>query len=107
MSHVTYYFGFALGFDPNSCILGQLEGEEVRRSAKRQREHEKGRREATADMSEDTSEGEKGDMYTDVSAHGSNARGRMPRNASMGIVDNTVSQCKDHKLYIVLIRYVV
>lgn len=83
----------------------QLEGEEAHRSAKRQREHEKGRREATADMSEDTSEGEKGDMYSDVSNHGNNAGGRIPRNRSMGIVEKLATQYKDHKLYIVLIRY--
>ncbi|XP_031376793.1 probable sucrose-phosphate synthase 1 isoform X2 [Punica granatum] len=81
----------------------QLEGEESRRSAQRQREHEKGRREATADMSEDTSEGEKGDMFLDVSTHSSSTDARMHRNSSMGIVEDWSSQYKEHKLYIVLI----
>ncbi|KAF5934903.1 hypothetical protein HYC85_026032 [Camellia sinensis] len=48
----------------------QLEGEEVQRMAKRRLERERGRKEATADMSEDLSEGEKGDTVSDLSAHG-------------------------------------
>ncbi|KAJ0030155.1 hypothetical protein Pint_12435 [Pistacia integerrima] len=47
----------------------QLEGEEAQRNAKRRLERERGRREATADMSEDLSEGEKGDLSGDHSVH--------------------------------------
>ncbi|KAK3436894.1 hypothetical protein EUGRSUZ_E03528 [Eucalyptus grandis] len=47
----------------------QLEGEEAQRKAKRRLERERGRREATADMSEDLSEGEKGDAVSDISTH--------------------------------------
>ncbi|KAL0742425.1 hypothetical protein Bca4012_083938 [Brassica carinata] len=43
----------------------------------RRLERERDRREATADMSEDFSEGEKGDLVSDVSTHGTKAR--LPR----------------------------
>ncbi|GFY99701.1 sucrose phosphate synthase 1F [Actinidia rufa] len=61
----------------------QLEGEEAQRMAKRRLERERGRREATADMSEDLSEGEKGDTVSDLSAHGESNRGRLPRISSV------------------------
>ncbi|CAH1434017.1 unnamed protein product [Lactuca virosa] len=47
----------------------ELENEENHRQAKRQIEREKGRREVVADMSEDLSEGEKGENINDVSVH--------------------------------------
>ncbi|KAK9279174.1 hypothetical protein L1049_012852 [Liquidambar formosana] len=81
----------------------QLEGEETQRMAKRRLERERGRREATADMSEDLSEGEKGDLASDVSAHGDSTRGRMPRISSVDVMENWASQHKEKKLYIVLI----
>nr|AVH87204.1 sucrose-phosphate synthase 2 [Litchi chinensis] len=82
----------------------QLEAEEAHRFTKRRLERERGRREATADMSEDLSEGEKGDMPGDLSAHGGDStRGRMPRISSVDVMDNWVNQYKGKKLYIVLI----
>ncbi|XP_062099348.1 probable sucrose-phosphate synthase 1 [Humulus lupulus] len=82
----------------------QLEGEEVQRIANRRLEREKGRSEATADMSEDLSEGEKGDTVSDMSAHGdSTRRGTMPRNSSVDVMENLAKQLKEKKLYIVLI----
>lgn len=82
----------------------QLEGEEAQRLAKRRLERERGRREATADMSEDLSEGEKGDVVSDVSAHGGESnRGRLPRISSADAMETWASQQKGKKLYIVLI----
>ncbi|KAL6544366.1 putative protein serine/threonine kinase [Orobanche gracilis] len=81
----------------------QIEGEEAQRRTKRHLEREKARREATADMSEDLSEGEKGDTVGDVSAHGDNVRGRMPRVSSIDMMVNLASPHADKKLYIVLI----
>ncbi|XP_022750290.1 probable sucrose-phosphate synthase 1 isoform X3 [Durio zibethinus] len=81
----------------------QLEGEEAQRKAKRRLEHERGRKEATADMSEDLSEGEKGDLPGDVSAHGDSTKGRMPRISSVDVMEYLANQLKEKKLYIVLI----
>lgn len=72
---------------------------------KRRVERERGRREATADMSEDLSEGEKGDTVSDLSAHGESHRGRLPRISSVETMEAWVSQQKGKKLYIVLIRH--
>ena len=83
----------------------QLEGDEAQHKAKRRLERERGRREATADMSEDLSEGEKGDLPGDVSAHGDSVRGRMPRISSVDLMENLANQLKEKKLYIVLIRH--
>nr|AFP23360.1 sucrose phosphate synthase [Litchi chinensis] len=82
----------------------QLEGEAVQRMAKRRQERERARREATADMSEDLSEGEKGDTVSDLSAHGDHTRARLPRINSVDVMETWVSQQKGKKLYIVLIR---
>lgn len=81
----------------------QLEGEAAQRMAKRRLERERGRREATADMSEDLSEGEKGDIVSDVSAHGDSTRSRLPRISSVDAMETWISQQKGKKLYIVLI----
>ncbi|GMQ07233.1 hypothetical protein CsSME_00051514 [Camellia sinensis var. sinensis] len=81
----------------------QLEGEEVQRMAKRRLERERGRKEATADMSEDLSEGEKGDTVSDLSAHGDNTRGRLRRISSVETMEAWASQQKGKKIYIVLI----
>ncbi|KAM1089849.1 hypothetical protein ACFX19_017771 [Malus domestica] len=81
----------------------QLEGEEAQRMAKRRLERERGRREATADMSEDLSEGEKGDLVSDISAHGDSHRSKLPRINSVDAMETWISQQKGKKLYIVLI----
>ncbi|GMH07032.1 hypothetical protein Nepgr_008872 [Nepenthes gracilis] len=81
----------------------QLEGELAQRSAKRHLEREKGRREATADMSEDLSEGEKGDTVGHLSVQSDSTRGRMNRISSVDMMENWASQFKEKKLYIVLI----
>lgn len=56
-------------------------------------------------MSEDLSEGEKGDIVGDVPARGDSVRGRMPRVSSFDTMENWASPHKDKKLYIVLIRH--
>ncbi|KAF9602831.1 hypothetical protein IFM89_031691 [Coptis chinensis] len=66
----------------------QIEGEEAQRQAKHRVERERGRREATTDMSEDLSEGEKGDVVGDISAHGDSNRGKMPRINSTDVMDS-------------------
>lgn len=82
----------------------QLEGEQAQRLAKRRQERERGRREAVADMSEDLSEGEKGDAISDISAHGESIKGRLPRISSVETMESWANQQKGKKLYIVLIR---
>ncbi|XP_061350887.1 probable sucrose-phosphate synthase [Gastrolobium bilobum] len=82
----------------------QLENETAHRVNKRRLERERGRREATADMSEDLSEGEKGDPVSDVSAHGGDAgRARLPRISSADAMESWANSQKGKKLYIVLI----
>ncbi|RZS01357.1 hypothetical protein BHM03_00031201 [Ensete ventricosum] len=81
----------------------QIEGEEAQRLSKRRLERERARRDATADMSEDLSEGEKGEAIGDLSVHGDSSRGRMPRISSVDAIEFWTSQFKDKKLYIVLI----
>lgn len=81
----------------------QIEGEEAQRMSKRRLEREKARRDATADMSEDLSEGEKGDTVSDLSTHGDSVRGRMRRISSVDAIESWASHYKDKKLYIVLI----
>ncbi|RWR75599.1 Glycosyl transferase [Cinnamomum micranthum f. kanehirae] len=81
----------------------QIEGEEAQRIAKRRLERERGRKDATADMSEDLSEGEKGDSVSDISAHGGSTKSRLPRITSVEGIEAWASQHKDKKLYIVLI----
>lgn len=56
-------------------------------------------------MSEDLSEGEKGDTVTELSAHGDSNRGRLPRINSVDAMEAWASQQKGKKLYIVLIRH--
>ncbi|KAG5564350.1 hypothetical protein RHGRI_000522 [Rhododendron griersonianum] len=82
----------------------QLEEKEAQRMAKRRVERERGRREATADMSEDFSEGEKGDTVSDLSAHGESHRSRLPRISSVETMEAWVSQQKGKKLLHGLIR---
>ncbi|KAJ9557951.1 hypothetical protein OSB04_012565 [Centaurea solstitialis] len=81
----------------------QLEGEEAQRMTKRRLERERGRKEAVADMSEDLSEGEKGDTVSDVSVHGDSHRGRLPRISSTDAMEAWANQQKGKKLYLVLI----
>ncbi|KAJ6408102.1 hypothetical protein OIU84_011413 [Salix udensis] len=81
----------------------QLEGELAQRNAKRRLERERGRREAVADMSEDLSEGEKGDAVGDSSAHGDSIRSRLSRINSADAMEAWANQQKGKKLYIVLI----
>ncbi|KAM7267598.1 hypothetical protein ACFE04_009764 [Oxalis oulophora] len=91
------------GFDETDLHRSWLEGEAAQRLAKRRQEREKGRREAAADMSEDLSEGEKGDTITEISTHGDSNRGRLPRISSVDAMEMFISQQKGKKLYIVLI----
>ncbi|XWS26201.1 hypothetical protein CRYUN_Cryun26dG0010700 [Craigia yunnanensis] len=102
------FYSFACDFNFVSLfylVSFRLEGEEAQHKAKRRLERERGRREATADMSEDLSEGEKGDLPGDVSGHGDSVRGRMPRISSVDVMETLANQLKEKKLYIVLIRH--
>ncbi|KAI4335666.1 hypothetical protein L6164_014294 [Bauhinia variegata] len=81
----------------------QLENEAAQRMNKRRIERERGRREATADMSEDLSEGEKGDPVSEISTHGDSTRGRLPRISSIDAMEAWANSQKGKKLYIVLI----
>ena len=85
--------------------LIQIEGEEASRSSKKRLEREKARRDAAADLSEDLSDGEKGEHINESSIHAESTRGHMPRIGSTDAIDVWANQHKDKKLYIVLIRY--
>ncbi|KAK6945153.1 hypothetical protein RJ641_026255 [Dillenia turbinata] len=78
-----------------------LKIESAQRIAKRRFERERGPREATADISEDLSEGEKGDLVSDISAHGA---ARLPSIHSVDAMETWIYRQKGKKLYIVLIR---
>ncbi|GKV50724.1 hypothetical protein SLEP1_g57423 [Rubroshorea leprosula] len=78
----------------------QLESEENQRLAKRRREREQGLRDVTEDMSEDSSEGEKGDITGEM-VPCETPRQRSQRNFS--ILEVWSDDKKDKKLYIVLI----
>ncbi|KAL5987628.1 putative protein serine/threonine kinase [Asimina triloba] len=96
---------FDLSISSLFTLLLIIEGEEAQRLAKRRLERERGLRDATADMSEDLSEGEKGDVVGDISAHGDGTKSRLPRISSVDAIEAWASQLKDKKLYIVLIRH--
>ncbi|VAH55474.1 unnamed protein product [Triticum turgidum subsp. durum] len=83
----------------------QIEGEEASRSSKKRLEREKARRDAAADLSEDLSDGEKGEHINESSIHAESTRGHMPRIGSTDAIDVWANQHKDKKLYIVLVRY--
>lgn len=76
--------------------------EDAQRLANRRWEQELGRREATEDMSEDLSEGEKGDVVGELT-QSETPKKKLQRNFSDLPVwsdDN-----KEKKIYVVLIRY--
>ncbi|XP_042059958.1 probable sucrose-phosphate synthase 1 [Salvia splendens] len=76
-----------------------IEGEEAQRKAKKRVDREKARKNAAADMSEDLSEGEKGDVVVEMLAHSDSIKGgRLSRVSSMDMMANL-----DKKLYLVLI----
>lgn len=57
-------------------------------------------------MSEDLSEGEKGDTVSEISSvHGDSNRGRLPRISSVDAMETWTNYQKGKKLYIVLIRH--
>ncbi|KAF3789033.1 putative sucrose-phosphate synthase [Nymphaea thermarum] len=78
----------------------QIESEESQRTARRRLERERGRREAIADMSEDLSEGEKGDVVSDISRNGDAKKSRIPRISSTDIIETLASQLSEKKFYI-------
>ncbi|KAL8094665.1 hypothetical protein AgCh_036264 [Apium graveolens] len=81
-----------------------LDEKQTQRLSKRHMEREKGLREAVADMSEDLSEGEKGDAVSDISALSeSSTRGRFSRISSVDTMEAFMNQQKGKKLYIVLV----
>ncbi|GKE16774.1 hypothetical protein Tco_1424351, partial [Tanacetum coccineum] len=52
----------------------QFDNDEAHRASKRRMECEKGHREAVFDMSEEVSQGEKGETISDASTHGDSHR---------------------------------
>ncbi|RWV96286.1 hypothetical protein BHE74_00030098 [Ensete ventricosum] len=80
-----------------------LEWENVQRTANRRWEREQGRRDATEDMSEELSEGEKGDTVGELT-QGETPRKKLQRNFSD--IQSWSDDEKERKLYIVLIRYI-
>ena len=82
----------------------QLESEELQRFANRRWEREQGRRDATEDMSEDLSEGEKGDGLGEL-AQSETPRQKLHRQVSN--LEVWSDDKKEKKLYIVLIRYII
>ncbi|KAK1389452.1 Sucrose-phosphate synthase [Heracleum sosnowskyi] len=81
-----------------------LDERQTQRLSRRRMERERGLREAVADMSEDLSEGEKGDALSDISAQSeSSAKGRFPRIGSVDTMEAFVNQQKGKKMYIVLV----
>ncbi|CAO2201332.1 unnamed protein product [Urochloa humidicola] len=81
----------------------QIEGEEASRLSKRRLEREKARQYAAADLSEDLSEGEKGENNNEPFILDESTRTRMPRIGSTDAIEAWASQHKEKKLYIVLI----
>ncbi|KAG8081670.1 hypothetical protein GUJ93_ZPchr0019g2676 [Zizania palustris] len=79
----------------------QLELEGIQRMSARRKEQEKVRREATEDLAEDLSEGEKGDIVGELARHDTFKKKSFQRNFS----DLTVwsDENKEKKLYIVLV----
>lgn len=82
-------------------MFWQLEWEDVQRVAHRKWEREQGRKDVTDDMSEDLSEGEKGDVIGEPVKLDS-PRKHLDRNFSH--VEVWSDSNKEKKLYIVLIR---
>lgn len=82
------------------CV--QLEWEELQRSTNRRLEREQGRMDVTEDMSEDLSEGEKGDAVSE------NVQNETPKVVFQRTISNLEvwsEDKKERKLYIILIRY--
>jgi sucrose-phosphate synthase len=81
-----------------------VEGEEVQRLAYRRWEREQGRRDATEDLSEELSEGEKGDGIGEVIQIETQQK-KMQRHASS--LEIWSDDRKEKKLYIILVRYII
>ncbi|WVZ93615.1 hypothetical protein U9M48_039580 [Paspalum notatum var. saurae] len=81
----------------------QIEGEEASRLSQQRLEREKARQYAAADLSEDLSEGEKGEINNEPSIHDESTRMLMRRIGSTDGIEAWASHHKDKKLYIVLI----
>ncbi|CAN7101496.1 unnamed protein product [Brassica rapa subsp. narinosa] len=81
----------------------QVAGKYAKRTAKRHLLRERARLEATADMSEDLSEGEKADVPGEILTPTDSSKGRMSRISSVDVFENWFAQHKEKKLYIVLI----
>ncbi|KAJ1256442.1 hypothetical protein BS78_K024000 [Paspalum vaginatum] len=81
----------------------QIEGEEASRLSKQRLEREKARQYAAADLSEELSEGEKGEINNEPSIHDESTRMLMRRIGSTDAIEAWASHHKDKKLYIVLI----
>jgi hypothetical protein len=87
--------------DPSELLCDQLELEGIQRMSARRQEQEQVRREATEDLTDDLSEGEKGNTLSEQ-APVETSKKKFQRNFS----DLTLwsDENKEKKLYIVLIR---
>lgn len=79
-----------------------MEGEELQRLAYRRWEIEQGRRDATEELSEELSEGEKGDGIGDIIQIETQQK-KIQRHASK--LELWSDDKKEKKLYIILLRY--
>lgn len=92
--------GLLLGALKSFCL--QLEWEELQRLTNWRLEREQGRMDVTEDMSEDLSEGEKGDAVSEM------VQNETPKAAFQRTISNLEvwsEDKKERKLYIILIRY--
>jgi len=81
-----------------------VEGEELQRLAYRRWEREQGRRDATEDLSEELSEGEKGDGIGEI-IQIETQQNRLQRHTSK--LELWSDDKKEKKLYIILLRYTI
>lgn len=81
-----------------------MEGEEIQRLAYRRWEREQGRRDATEDLSEELSEGEKGDGVGEI-IQIETPQKKIQRISST--LELWSDDKKEKKLYIILLRYIV
>lgn len=80
-----------------------MEGEEIQRLAYRRWEREQGRRDATEDLSEELSEGEKGDGVGEIIQIETPQKKIQRINSTLELWSDDK---KEKKLYIILLRYI-
>ena len=81
-----------------------MEGEELQRFANRRWEREQGRRDATEDLSEELSEGEKGDGVGEMIQIETSKKNFQRQISNLEVWSDDK---KEKKLYVVLLRYIL